>query len=88
MYWLTYASGAAASIRRAPSRTISSIREPDVILPSAFTTLSTGVPSRPALRTRAYSETVKGSSGRYALRVPPGTDPQVPSIAPIRQRQV
>jgi hypothetical protein len=29
MYWLTSASSAAASIRRAPSRTISSIREPD-----------------------------------------------------------
>ncbi|MFB7367013.1 hypothetical protein [Streptomyces hydrogenans] len=39
------------------------------------------MPSRPALRTWAYSETFKGSSGRYALSVPPDIDPQVPSIA-------
>jgi hypothetical protein len=49
MYWLTSASSAAASIRRAPSRTISSIREPDSVEPSVVKTLSTGVPSRPAL---------------------------------------
>ncbi len=53
MYWSTSASSAAASIRLAPSRTISSIREPADVVPSSLTTLSTGVPSRPALRTRA-----------------------------------
>lgn len=72
MYWLTSASSAAASIRRAPSRTISSIREPDSVEPSAFTTLSTGVPSRPALRTRAYSVTIKGSFGKTPSRPGPG----------------
>ena len=73
MYWLTSASSAAASIRRAPSRTISSIREPVSVVPSSLTTLSTGVPSRPALATRAYSVTMTiDHSGRYALRVPRG----------------
>ncbi len=49
-YWLTSASSAAASIRRAPSRTISSIKEPDWVEPSSATTLSTSMPSRPALQ--------------------------------------
>jgi hypothetical protein len=60
---------------------MSSIREPDSVDPSAFTTLNTGVPLRPVLRTRAYSVTIKDHSGRYALRVPPEADPQVLSIA-------
>lgn len=50
MYWLTSASRAAASIRRAPSRTMSSIRDPVSVVPSSLTTLSTGVPSRPAVQ--------------------------------------
>jgi hypothetical protein len=54
MYAATSASRAAASIRRAPSRTISSITDPPVIVAagvgsSEVTTVSTGVPSRPAL---------------------------------------
>ena len=57
MYWSTSASSAAASIRLAPSRTISSIREPASVVPSSLTTLSTGVPSRPAFAARAYSVT-------------------------------
>src|SRR3954447_10580586 len=58
MYAATSASRAAASIRRAPSRTISSINDPPAdggtgpvtgVGSSGFTTVSTGVPSRPAL---------------------------------------
>ncbi|MFE7767725.1 hypothetical protein [Streptomyces sp. NPDC057438] len=45
-------------------RTISSIREPEWVEPSSVNTLSTGGPSRPALRTRAYSETFRGSFGK------------------------
>lgn len=81
MYWLTSDSRAATGIRRAPSRTISSIREPDRVEPSSVTTLSTGVPSRPALPTWTCSETIRGSLGKVALRVPAGTDPQVSCIA-------
>ena len=88
MYWLTPASSAAASIRRAPSRTISSVREPDSVEPSAFTTLSTGVSSRPALRTRADSVTIKGSFGKVRpSRAVPKADPQVLSIARRRGGQ-
>jgi hypothetical protein len=53
MYAATSASNAAASIRRAPSRTISSISDPPVVVAAGvgscgLTTVSTGVPSRPA----------------------------------------
>src|SRR5258706_11249017 len=41
---VTAASSAAASIRLAHSRTISSSREPSRVEPSALTTVSTGVP--------------------------------------------
>ncbi|MEU0645949.1 transposase [Streptomyces umbrinus] len=46
------------------SRTISSIRDPVSVVPSLLTTLSTGVPSRPALRTPAYSVTFNRSLGK------------------------
>lgn len=70
MYWLTSASRAAASMRRAPSRTISSIREPDWVEPSSVTTLSTGRTFPTRAETRAYSVTITGSVGKVALRVP------------------
>jgi hypothetical protein len=54
MYAATSASNAAASIRRAPSRTISSINDPPPVVAagvdgSSVTNVSTGVPSRPTL---------------------------------------
>src|SRR5258706_12894514 len=60
MYAATSASNAAASIRRAPSRTISSINAPPSTGPAGassllVTTVSTGVPFRPALARGPYS---------------------------------
>src|SRR5258706_11932307 len=60
MYAATSASNAAASIRRAPSRTISSINDPPSTGPAGassllVTTVSTGVPFRPALARGPYS---------------------------------
>jgi hypothetical protein len=72
------------SIRRAPSRTISSIGPPVAVEPSAFTTLSMGVPSRPGLQRGPTRRPSEDHSGRYAFRAPPRADPQVLSIAPCR----
>jgi len=44
---------AAAGIRRVFSGMVVSPGEPAVVVPSSLTMLSTGVPSRPALRGRA-----------------------------------
>src|SRR5260221_2477433 len=60
MYAAPSASNAAASIRRAPSRTISSINDPPSTGPAGassllVTTVSTGVPFRPALARGPYS---------------------------------
>src|SRR5687768_3229228 len=63
MYAATSASNAAASIRRAPSRTISSIGDTleaaaaaaAGVTSGSATTVSMGVPSRPALARGPYS---------------------------------
>ena len=53
---------------------------------SSFTTVSTGVPSRPALVTPAYPVTSTGSIGKVRLpRSLRGVDPQVLSIDPIQK---
>src|SRR5690606_18188343 len=74
MYAATSASNAAASIRRAPSRTISSIGDTFEAATAAVagvtsgsaTTVSMGVPSRPALARGPYSIPVLGFVGRVS----------------------
>src|SRR6266849_3986612 len=85
----TSACRATASICLAASRTISSSTEPLASLGSAssWTTLSMGVPSRPARQRRHMIRLAMGyrsSSGRCAPSRHPAEDhPQVLIIAPI-----
>src|SRR6266508_989726 len=90
MYAATSASNAAASIRRAPSRTISSINDPPVIAgdvgsgpasacPLSVTTVSMGVPFPSLVGARACLIPDSASSGGYASQ----NHPQVSSIALI-----
>src|SRR6185312_1507246 len=85
---------AAASIARAPSRTISSSNDPPAALFSldasaSWTTLSMGVPSRTSASTPALDQTYldfRSSSGRCApSRHQAEGHPQVLIIAPGRQ---
>src|SRR2546429_3915125 len=74
MYAATSASNAAASIRRAPSRTMSSISDTlDAgvagVTSGSATTVSMGIPSRPALARGAVTRFLDlDSSGGYPAR--------------------
>ena len=86
MYWLTSASRAAASIRRAPSRTISSTRSRSD--GGVFVDYAEHGRARPDPRCNAglLGDHQSITREKYALRVsrstPPEADPQVLSIAP------
>jgi hypothetical protein len=83
---LTSASSAAAGIRRAPSRTISSIREPFEVAPSALTTLSTEARFPTDVRSVGLLGDLQSITREgTAFARSPSPDPQVLNIA-LRER--
>src|SRR5258705_7975016 len=89
MYASTSDCSASASIRRAPSRTISSISDDEPSFPPAWpepspgTTVSIGLylPGRRANAGHCLRASTTRSPGRYT---PFPADPQVSSIAPVK----